>query len=348
MDGEREQGPEGMELVEEDTGRQGLSRRQLLFRILGVFFVGLALLVAVYGVVAYAAWQRGQTLRIENAEKALADELEHQLSIAREDVRAGKFTLALRRVDWVLEQDPANAEAVALRQEAQTGLNVRLTPTVVPTPISSPTPTPEVEETIEPSEIASGFADLRNLMDAGEWKDAVSAIITFQANYPDYRRDETDSMLYEAYINLGLSLLETEQVELGLNYLEQAERLGNLPAEVEDQRTWAELYLLGIGTYGVNWETSLSYFRGLCAAAPFYQNSCGRLYQGLVAYGDQFAAAQDWCPAIGLYSEALRYDSQQTVSAKLQEARTNCLAATPTPGAVITDTVPSSDTVPSQ
>jgi hypothetical protein len=129
--------------------------------------------------------------------------------------------------------------------------------------------------------------------------------------------------------------------------LTQAERLGDLPLEVEDQRTWAELYLLGIGYYGVNWETTIFYFRGLCAAAPFYQNACQKLFEAYVAFGDQYASVLDWCPAEEWYIEAVRLDNVSEVVEKRREAATNCLEATPTPEAPITDTVPITNTLPS-
>jgi hypothetical protein len=44
-----------------------ISPRRLL-RAFGLGLVIIAVLLAIYGTVAYAAWQRGQTLRVENAQ----------------------------------------------------------------------------------------------------------------------------------------------------------------------------------------------------------------------------------------------------------------------------------------
>ena len=81
------------------------------------------------------------------------------------------------------------------------------------------------------------------------------------------------------------------------------------------------------------------YFRGLCAAAPFFQDSCVKLREALLAYADQYAASQEWCPAEELYSEALRSEQSELVAEKLDEARLRCLEATPTPTVSITATV---------
>jgi hypothetical protein len=144
----------------------------------------------------------------------------------------------------------------------------------------------------------------------------------------------------------GVSLLYGDQVELGLYYLEQAERLGNLPQDVRDQRQWAELYLGGIGYFGVNWDVTLFYFRDLCLAAPFFHDACAKLYEALVAYGDQYAVQRDWCPAEALYQEAYRQDATGAVSQKLREAREGCASATPTPTTPISGTVPVTGTTP--
>jgi hypothetical protein len=66
----------------------------------------------------------------------------------------------------------------------------------------------------------------------------------------------------------------------------------------------------------------------------------------LVSFGDQYAFAQDWCPAQGLYEEARTYQATAEINNKRIEAQENCLLATPTPSEPITDTVPITDTIP--
>jgi hypothetical protein len=255
----------------------------------------------------------------------------------------------MRRLDWVLERDPDSTEAQSLHNQAQSGLNARLTPTPRPTPTATPEAVETPVEASQPGDPFSqeAFANLEALMDEGHWAPAVSAIAAFQQDYPNERRQETDEMLYNAYINLGVEMISGTQIELGIFYLGQAERLGDLPTDVEDQRTWAELYLLGIGYYGVDWETTIFYFQGLCAAAPFYQDACRKLFEAYVAYGDQYASILEWCPAEEWYTEAVRLDNVTAVVEKRREAATNCLEATPTPENPITGTVTITSTLPS-
>jgi len=317
-------------------------RSRPLFRVIGIILIALAVLLGVYGTVAYLAWQRSQDLQAQNARAALLEEIDKQLAFAREDVAAGKLALAQRRIEWILQREPDHPETLAVKQDIEQRL-------AAPTPTPRPTPTEavQVEEEIPvDDELVQAFARLESLMKRQLWSEAVSTIILFQSEQPNYRRLDTDRLLYNAYINLGQSLLDGEQVELGLSYLAMAEALGDLPQEIEDQRLWAELYLQGIAYYGVDWGTTAVFFRDLCAAAPFYQDSCQKLRVALIAIGDGYGANLDWCPAESQYVEANQLGRDETLSGKLANARQMCLEATPTPSAPITGTLGISGTLP--
>jgi hypothetical protein len=324
--------PETNEAV--DRPERDHPRRRRVFRIIGFGLIAIAILLLVYGTVIDFAWQRGQAQRAENEQLAIQEQLANQLDFAKEDIEVGSYTLAIRRLDWILEQDSNYPEAESLRQEAFKAANTR--PTVTPFPTATTPPVEEVKP--EEAEPARLFAELQQVIEEQDWESAVTEITAFQAQYPDFNRQQTDAMLYNAYLNLGQLLLTGDQVELGLFYLAQAEKLGNLPLEVEDQRLWAELYLLGISYYGVDWSVAVYYFRDLCAAAPFYQDSCAKLHEALVSFGDQFAANLDWCPAESYYAEAVRQNNEPVTAGKLSEARRQCLEATPTPSVPITGT----------
>ena len=317
----------------------GNGRSRLIKRIVGVFLIVLALLIGWFALLGYIAWQDGQQLRVEKQREEAAAELENQITIAREDIASGRYNLALRRLEWILEQSPENEEALTLRQNALAGLSALMTPVIIDesaTPTPTPLPTPTAGPIGEP---AGELARIEQLIASEKWKEAVAGLVAFQQQLPDYERAETDRLLYEAYIQRGIELAQGTQIELGLFYFDQAERLGDLPQEALDYRLWGELYLEGIAYYGVNWNVAMYYFRDLCLAAPFYQSSCDLLYEALINYGDVLAGSLDWCPAIPLYEEALGYGRSQNLLDKLSNAREECALATPTPS-VITDTVP--------
>ncbi len=317
-------------------------RSRPLFRVIGIVFIALAIIVGVYGTVAYLAWQRSQAAQAEEEQTLLQQEIDDQLALAGQDRTAGNLQLARRRLEWILERAPDHAGALQLLAEIDEQ-------TARPTPTPRPTPTePAALETENPAEddLTPAFNRLQQLVEDGSWSEAISALIDFQSEHPNYRRLETDRLLYDAYVNQGQELLNGEQVELGLYYLSQAEALGDLKQEVLDQRLWAELYLSGIAYYGVDWETAASFFRDLCAAAPFYQESCQKLRVSLTSLGDIYAANLDWCPAEALYGEAVAHNGDAELGDKLAEARLMCLEATPTPTAPITATQTFSGTLP--
>jgi hypothetical protein len=304
-----------------------------LLRGLALFLLAVAVLAIGYGGVAYVAWQRGQSIRAERVQIDLQEQLQKQVALAESDIAAGNYALAVRRLDWVLGHDAGYPDAHGLRDQAYQSLNRLLTPAATAVIAAAATPTPPFQATPSPAEndAAATLAAVRTLLQEEAWENAIDALINFQGRFPNYERHETDQMLYDTYVYYGVELLYSEQIELGLHYLERAERLGDLQESVGDQRVWAKLYLQGIGFYGVNWAASIFYFRDLCLAAPFFHNGCDRLREALVAYGDQYAAAQDWCPAVPLYAEAAQQSRGPLLSDKLAQAREGCLAATPTP-----------------
>ncbi len=304
-------------------------------RILGLILVFIAALVALYALVGFAAWQRGQAIRNEREEIQLAEQLERQVTLAQEDIKKGSYNLAIRRLEWILARDPQNEDAQAIKRQAEAALKTALTPAAptIATPVSEPSPTPGAigEQDIE-------FQRLERLADQELWEELLDSTRAFQRQYPDYERLETDGYLYTAYLNLGLDLVQGDQIERGINYFAQAERLGDLPQEALDYWLWAELHLQGMAYYGVNWGVAASFFRDICLSAPFYQGSCSKLYESLVAYGDQYVFAQDYCPAVELYREARLQNRSIELDEKLSQAMQGCAEATPTP-VTITNTL---------
>lgn len=316
-------------------------------RLAGLLLIIVAALLAYYLLVVYLGWQSGQQLLSERQEQQFTGQIARQVELAQADIAASNYDLALRRLEWVLVRDPHHSTAQQLQETAQTARQVRSEQPAPPresiTPTSTPLPSPTPGVIADPT---SELARIDRLIAGEEWAVAATALQSFQRQFPDHERSRTDRLLYDTYIELGMSYIEGERAELGLFYLNQAERLGDLPESVSDYRIWAELYTQGISFYGVNWDAAAFYFRDLCLAAPFYQNACQRLGQILTRHGDAFALLEDWCPAQALYEEAQRHSGSQELGRKLAEARENCLLATPTPTAPITDTRTITQTAP--
>lgn len=317
-----------------------MATRPRPLRLFGFALIVIAVLLAVYVTVAYLAYQSGQELGATRIAETRSATITIQLERAEAELGEGNPRLALRRLEWVLEREPGNELALQLRTDAQRALQTPTPSGATATPETvTPAATPAAGEAVAAREVRR----LERVVEQEEWDEAISAIIAFQTAYPSYERRHTDELLQEAYIGRGVEELYGQQVELGMYYLAQAEALGMLPQEVQDQRLWAELYLGGIAYYGVNWEVSLFYFRQLCPSAPFYQDACNTLYEILITVGDLYAAQQDWCPAEPYYQEALTVLDTNAAAQKLRQARDGCRDATPTTSAPLTGTVPLDD-----
>ncbi len=318
-------------------------------RLIGIGLILISVIMAWLLLVSFLGYQSGQRQLSNRQETELLTNIERQTTLAAENISQGNYDLALRRLEWVLTREPNNRDALRLQAEAtqaqvaQDQLATAPTATAPSQPTSTPEPTPT------PGQISSPETELqrlRRLSVSKEWQEAVSGLVAFQQQFPSYEREETDRLLFEAYLGYSQLLFDENQSERGLYYLAQAEKLGALPQAMRDYQTWAELYTQGISFFGVNWDAAAYYFRDLCAAAPFYGDACAKLLQILVAHGDQYANLQDWCPAQLLYEEATRQSNDGELAGKLETARNGCLAATPTPSGPIIGTLPLTHTEP--
>lgn len=318
-------------------------------RLVGIGLIVLSVIMAWLLLIGYLGYQSGQRQLTTRQQTELETNLERQTALAADNINQGNYTLALLRLEWVLAREPQNSEALRLQGAATAALatqNQSVSAALTPTPLQ-PTATPEPSPT--PGQITSPETELqrlRRLSVSKEWAEVVSGLIAFQQQFPSYEREETDQLLFDAYLGHSQSLFEGNQSERGLYYLAQAEKLGSLPQAMRDYQTWAKLYTQGISYYGVNWEVAASFFRDLCLAAPFYGDSCAKLLQILVARGDQYAFLEDWCPAQLWYEEARQQSNDGELVDKLETARNGCLSATPTPSEPITGTLPLTHTLP--
>jgi len=334
-----------------------IKRGNRLLRWLGFGFVGIAILILFYGGIALYAWQQGVS---EREAQVVADReagVVRQLELAREDITVGRYELAVLRTQYILDDDPNNAEAIALQNEANSKWAILLTPspTMTSTPLPptvTPTPTITPSPTFDVSNLDREIDAIMDHVANQEWETAVTKLEMFRIAHPEHEPRQTAQLLYDSYIGLGLRLTRSDkgQIERGVFYLGQAQTLGTLSEEVAGELFWAEQYLEGIVYYDISWEAYLSYFRPMCQYASLFQNSCGKLADGLLSYGEQLTSVLDWCPAVDVYIEAAphlsRMEGNDTAVAeydlRLRTAQDMCASATPTPGpfGVITNTVP--------
>jgi hypothetical protein len=141
-------------------------------------------------------------------------------------------------------------------------------------------------------------------------------------------------MLFNSLYNAGTALLAEDRFEEGIFYIDQAIALRpDDPASEEAQweRDMAELYMIALGYWGVDWELCIERFESLYALAPGYKDVYQKLYGAHVAYGDVWYAQEEMCPAQKQYDLALQLAENASVQEKRNAAEQVCLVATPAP-----------------
>jgi hypothetical protein len=315
-------------------------KRWTMPRLLGLVLIAVSVLLAWLLIVGFLGWRSGQQQLQDRQQADMNAQIMRQVELAESDVQNGNYGLATTRLEWVLAQRPDYRPATTLLVEMQSTVEVLQPPT--PTPLVTAVPTAEPLPTVTPGPIESPSEELQRIQRLAatkNWEDAFQALRTFQQQFPNFERMQTDQLLYNVYTEYGLDLVNGNEVERGLFYLGQARRLGDLAQPVQDYILWAELYAQGMAFYGANWDSAAFYLRDLCLSAPFYQQSCSRLTEVLANRAVEYQVAGDFCPAEQLFIEASKHGTVPNLAEKLATLRSGCLEATPTPEGPITDTL---------
>jgi hypothetical protein len=277
----------------------------------------LVLLLVSIGGGVYFGMRQGEAERLQRIEQ----EAEQHYQTGLERLDEGRYELARSEFEYALQLNPDHPLAKQGIAEAEAALRVDPTPT----------PTGEPEEPITDQL----FRQARAHYEAGRWQDAAAALTSLHQLDPDYEVEQVDEMLFESRYQAGMELLEEDDFELGIFYLDRAVALRPLDEEATTQRRLAMQYLEALGYWAVDWEACITHFEELYRTAPEYKDVFRRLYQAHVRYAEAWAAQGEMCPAVEQYDEALRLLNSAEIEEERAEAAEICQNATPTPIATI-------------
>ncbi len=295
-----------------------------------VVLVGLLIVLLAYALVVRKAYRSGQQMRAEWVDATRSAEIRRQIQLAATDMSEGRNALAAQRLAKVLTWTP-DYPAVAATYRAAL---------VTPTPTTTQTPTPTATPTPSPDP-NSVFAEAQAAFEVGDWELTLAKLRYVRVLAQDYRSAEVAQMLYTAYLSRGVELLETDRLEEGLYYLNEAETLRPLPTDVADERDRVVRYLRALSYWGADWDSTIEELEALTYGTVGYRDVFARLVEAHVTYGDTWAAEEEWCPAAREYGEAVRLLYDAAVEEKRSDAAIKCQTATPTPmPGLITDTLP--------
>ena len=259
----------------------------------------------------------------------------------------GRYDHARQHFEYIVQHNagyPGAAEGMA---EAILGMSFTATPAPTNTPTLTPTPDMRGVEAI--------FSNVEQLINAGDWVNALAALDQLRKEDPNYRTAEVDGMYYFSLRQNGYDKVTKEgDLEGGIYYLTLAERFGPLDNVAENMRGNARMYITAATFWEINWEQAVNYFGQLAAYAPNIwdgasnQTAGQRHYYALMRYGDQlYNQNNDACGAYAQYSNAMAYGALDEVAAKnANQAYQICYPPTSTPEPTAIVVVETPTTVP--
>ncbi len=289
--------------------------RTLFLRRLLPLMIGLALFLAALTASGYAGLYFGERDRVTYRQATL--EAHYQAGV--QALNEGRFERAASEFQYVLQLEPHHTLAQQGLTEAQTRL------------IVIPTPTSEAGQSLSEyllEEARAAYAE-------EAWPTVINHLTQLRRLDIDYEREEVETLLFTSLYNAGRALLDSDNPEQGIFYLDQALALRPqaVDAEAVNTRNLAARYLAALDYWGVDWQATITALERLYESAPYYRDVSTRLYQAYLAYGNYYVEQGEMCPAEQQFTQALRRfgDPHGTLEQQRAETAQVCLIATPAP-----------------
>lgn len=310
--------------------RAPFDRRQVFKFLLWAAVFGVVVLAALTSG-AYAGYQSGMGSLKHTATVSARSNVAEQFTLASQDITEGRLEVALRRLEFVISQDPAYPGAAQKLAEVMAVLYATATPTQLP-PTITPTPTRD------PRPVEDMYTHAQSLVHDQKWNEALDLLVSLRKEDLGYQTAKVDGLMYIALRMLGFEKIwKNGDLNGGIYDLVLASKFGPLDTQANSARDLARLYLVGSSFWEVDPAQAIIYFSQLAAAAPGLQDSSGwtasaRYREVLIQYGDKLAAAQDWCAAQQQYELALSLGGDAALQQKATDAALHCSPPTNTPG----------------
>ncbi len=310
--------------------------------VLGVVLI--LILGALGGFIGYRA---ALALRSQASAEQIATTATEQFMLGLQEQAAGKYSVAQKRFEYVIQLDPNFPGAQEKLTEVMMAIAMAQTPTVTQvqaTPTLTPTPDTRAEEDI--------FNNARQLMNDKEWAQALEVLDALRNKNLTYRAIEADGMYYTALRFRGLQKINAGNLESGLYDLALVERFAPLDIDAEGVRTWARIYLAGAAYWGARWDQVIFYFAQIYPYYPGMRDRSGmtaleRYRIGLIRYGDQFAAQSKYCDAADQYEAAYQLGVDPTLDPTATAVYNLCHPPEPTQ-AIVNTPIPTLSPTPGQ
>jgi tetratricopeptide (TPR) repeat protein len=299
-------------------------------------WVLLGLLLIVLGIAAggYYGYQEGIRIRLARQATDIAIRAKEQFDLGNKDLADGNYESARKRFEYVAQIAPSFPGITQKLTQVMVVLtHTDVPPTAIPMATKPPllTPTPDTRGVADLVKQAQD--NLRNK----DWDGAIATLDNIRNVDPTYRVVDVDGMYYIALRFRGMDkILKNGSLEGGAYDLAQAQSFAPIDHEAESYSTWASLYLQGAAYWGIDWQKVIESYGNIMQSLPGLRDgsnmTAGERYRiALLRYGDQLAAAGDWCNAQKQYTAAQQVSDVQGVQSTLTYAKKQCSPPTPKP-----------------
>jgi tetratricopeptide (TPR) repeat protein len=299
----------------------------------GAFLILAVILGTSLTLAAVAGYYAGSSERERAAATAQFTELNRQYQLAVDDMNAGRYGLAIQRLEFILSLDPAFPNAANQLAVAQAAVPVGAVTTV---PETTALPTPTLVITVGPETARNLLAEAQTAYDAGDWDVALQKVGALRVIDPTYEGATVRGLLFNSLRNRGIDYINAGKLELGLADIDQASRVDTLDTEAQQYQQWATIYIAGTSYWGLNWQRTVETFELLYTIAPYFRDTMTRLHDAYLAHALQLDALGLPCDAVGRYAQALDMEFDQLVEDKRAAADIACQFGTPTPDGTLT------------
>jgi tetratricopeptide (TPR) repeat protein len=296
------------------------------------------LLVVILG--GAAGFFSGQALHSQRQQALTQARDTEQFNLAMDDMQAGRFQMAIARLESVLQNEPDFPGAAEKRQEALAAINA--TPTPLPTETPVPSPTPDVSKAEQLlNQAKQQFTDK-------DFPGMIKTLLTLKVDAPGFQTVRVDGLLWVGLRSNGVHLIkDTNRLTEGLYFLDLASNYAPLDKEASDYADFARIFLdLYQEAYYYRTkdiEISMKDFEQVVGMRRYYRDNLVKDYVDiLIQNGDALMRDGRSCGAVEYYDKAVTEmpDYQKAIDAR-DKANQECAAAfapTPTPTPELTPT----------
>ena len=281
--------------------------------------------------------QRATDLQAEGSLAAALDEYQKVLVLdpSNETAQQGiRNLLALASSGTPVAAPPAAAPPAPTAPPAASPTEVATSAALTPAGTAGATPTQASPTPTAAATAKAGAAgyweNAQKAAKAGRWQEVLNNLRLVRDTDATFQTQAVTAQLFDSYVNLALEKDNADDLERALQLYDEALKLQPNAVDILRERDLIATYLDVLTYSDADWPRAIALLEALYADEPDYRDVEDRLQEAHALYGDQLAAAEDWCAAAAEYEAGQLVAPAPVLRQKQTAAQTQCSQ----PGAV--------------